>query len=169
MAKQTLGLPEPTLLSTIGPLPYVFVADEAFPLSENLMRPYPRRNVTGNYEHKVFNYRLSRARQCVECTFGILASRFRVFRHAFEIKVDSVIGVTKAACVVHNYLRKDKESCSTLDDTLDEMPLNQLLSLHRNNNRSGSNAFEIRNNFTTYFNNEGQVPWQQQSVLMGKF
>jgi hypothetical protein len=72
------------------PLPHVFVGDEAFPLSENLMRPYPKRSVTGKYENKIYNYRLSRARETVECSFGILASRFRVFRKPFEIKVDSV-------------------------------------------------------------------------------
>lgn len=76
--------------------------DEAFPLSENLMRSYLKRNVTGNIENKMFNYRLSRARQIVECTFGILAFRFRVFQKPFEIKV------VKAACVLHNYLRNEK-------------------------------------------------------------
>jgi hypothetical protein len=49
------------------------------------------KSVTGNYESKVFNYRLLRARQPVECTFGILALPFRVFRKPFEIKVDSFV------------------------------------------------------------------------------
>lgn len=44
MAERSLLLPEQTLLPTIAdPVPYVFVGDEAFPLSENLMIPYPRR------------------------------------------------------------------------------------------------------------------------------
>jgi len=49
-------------------LPYIFVADEALPLSENLMRPYPKRSVSGNIENTIFNYRLSRARQTLGCT-----------------------------------------------------------------------------------------------------
>jgi len=106
MIKHTILLPNPEQIPTIAePLPYVFVGDEAFPLSENLMRPYPRRQVTGNYQHQVFNARLSRARQTVECAFGILSSRFRVFRRQFESKVDTVRDVVKAACVLHNYLR----------------------------------------------------------------
>lgn len=92
MRSGTLQLPPPKVLPLIEyPMPYVLVGDEAFPLSENLMRPYPRRSVTNNYENKVFNYRLSRARQTVECTFGILAARFRVFRAPFETKIDTVV------------------------------------------------------------------------------
>ncbi|KAK5650676.1 hypothetical protein RI129_001705 [Pyrocoelia pectoralis] len=171
MMRQTLGIPQPTLFGTgeEGLLPYVFVGDEAFPLTENFMRPYPRRSVTGNHENKVFNYRLSRARQCVECAFGILASRFRVFRKPFEIKVESVVNVTKAACILHNYLRGCKEACSNVDGTDAEMPTNQLLSLQKSNSRSTSNAFLIRQKFTQYFNTEGQIPWQEASVSRGKF
>ncbi|XP_050504168.1 uncharacterized protein LOC126889520 [Diabrotica virgifera virgifera] len=172
MMRKTLGLPHPTLFSTAEVhLPYVFVGDEAFPLTENLMRPYPRRSVigNGNLENKIFNYRLSRARQCVECAFGILASRFRVFRKPFEIKVESVVNVTKAACVLHNYLRGCKEACNHVDGTNTELPTSQLLSLRNNNIRSTSNAFLIRQNFTQYFNTEGQIPWQESSVLQGKF
>ena len=80
--KQTVLLPIPMLLSTIeSPMPYIFVGDEAFPLSESQMRPYPKISVTNNYENKLFNDRLSRARQTAECAFGVLASCFRIFKN----------------------------------------------------------------------------------------
>ena len=59
--------------------PYTFVADEAFALKTHMMRPYPRRNTTDMTKVN-FNYRLSRARQVIENAFGLLESRFRVFR-----------------------------------------------------------------------------------------
>jgi hypothetical protein len=68
--KQSLKFPPPVLVPNFEqPLPNVFVGEDAFPLSENLTRPYPKRSVTGKYENKVFNYRLSRARQTVGMFF----------------------------------------------------------------------------------------------------
>ena len=61
----------------LGDVPFVFIGDEAFPLHEHIMRPYPGRGCTD--EQRVFNYRLSRARRCVESAFGVLATRWRVF------------------------------------------------------------------------------------------
>lgn len=111
------------------------------------MRPYPKRSVAGNIENKIFNYRLSRARQTVECTFGILASRFRVFRKPFKIKVKNVDKVVKAACVLHNYLRYETIISNNITDEIDEMPDNQLLPLAINNCRTGSNAFFVRQKY----------------------
>ena len=45
-------------------VPYVFVADDAFPLSPYLLKPYPFRDQSD--EERVFSYRLSRARRTIE-------------------------------------------------------------------------------------------------------
>lgn len=43
------------------PVPFVFVGDEAFSISNNVMRPYSGKHLS--VKQKVFNYRLSRARR----------------------------------------------------------------------------------------------------------
>ncbi|CAF5022585.1 unnamed protein product, partial [Rotaria sp. Silwood1] len=51
-------------------MPAFFVADSAYTLSENLLKPY--RNVNLTPDQMTFNYRLSRARVVVECAIGRL-------------------------------------------------------------------------------------------------
>ncbi|KAJ4946069.1 hypothetical protein JOQ06_023744 [Pogonophryne albipinna] len=77
----SLQLPPDTVIpgaERLGLLPHVFVGDEAFPLLDNLLRPFPGRQLTR--ERRLFNYRHSRARLVVECAFGILSSQWRMFR-----------------------------------------------------------------------------------------
>lgn len=70
----------------------LFVADDAFALTENMMKPYSKRQL--NDKEKIFNYRLSRARRTIENTFGILAARWRIFWRPIAVNpvtADSII------------------------------------------------------------------------------
>ncbi|CAH2004903.1 unnamed protein product [Acanthoscelides obtectus] len=86
-------------------MPYFFVGDEAFPLKPYLMRPYPGRQLTE--QKSVFNYRLSRARRVIENSFGILASRWRVYRSPLLCSIKTTEAVVKATICLHNYLKTD--------------------------------------------------------------
>ena len=96
----------------LGPLPYVVVGDEAFPLQRHVMRPYPGRQAT--FEQNTYNYRHSRARRMVECAFGILAARWRVFHTKMAVLPATVEKVIQATTVLHNMLQND-----TTADTAD--------------------------------------------------
>lgn len=100
--EQQLNLPDPEPLTQDGPnIPYVFVGDSAFALSENMMRPYPGIHEKGSLK-RIFNYRLSRARRIVENVFGIMSVVFRVFRKAIPLRpVNAELVVM--ACVYLNF------------------------------------------------------------------
>ena len=68
------------------------------------MRPYPGKHLT--LQQHVFNYRLLRVRRIVESAFGILVSRFRVFRRPLLVIPEVVDAVVKACTVLHNFFRK---------------------------------------------------------------
>ncbi|XP_047108665.1 uncharacterized protein LOC124777341 [Schistocerca piceifrons] len=104
--------------------PYVVLADEAFALHENVMKPYAGVYEKGTKE-KTFNYRLSRARQVVENCFGILTSVFSVLRKPKLLGPEKASVIVLTTICLHNYLRQSKKS-STLyapDGTVDrELP-----------------------------------------------
>lgn len=83
-------------------MPFVFLADEAFPLRPYLLKPYPCRALTP--EKQRFNYRLSRARQVVERAFGLLAQKFRIFRGTIWLAPEKCDSIVKATCVLHNWI-----------------------------------------------------------------
>lgn len=87
LANESLKIPKPrTLPSSDKELPFVFVGDDAFALTENFMKPYSQIGLTP--EQRIFNYRLSRARRIVENAFGILVSRFGVFQRPIALSPD---------------------------------------------------------------------------------
>lgn len=72
------------------PFPYIFVGDEAFPLTTYLMRPYPGKTRSGlTEEMHIFNYRLSRTRRKIENAFGILTARWQILQKPLRMSVEN--------------------------------------------------------------------------------
>jgi len=155
--------------------PYVFVADDAFPLMENVIKPFSIRNLSK--EETIYNYRVSRARRIVENVFGILTSRFRIFLSQINLDPDKVSILVMACCYLHNFLRRKKVE-SYFQGGLDIENVNtgevisadwrsdsSLLALEVPQGRNSTVAAkEVRLKFCSYFNNAGAVPWQENAV-----
>jgi len=92
-------------------VPYVFVADDVFPLEENIIKPYPGSHEKGSAK-RIFNYRLSRARRVVENVFGILSAVFRVLHKPMLLEPKKAKLVVITCVYLHNFLRKEKSSIS---------------------------------------------------------
>lgn len=153
------------LPGTDTPLPFVFVADAAFPAGMHLVRPYPGSFLS---EDKViFNYRLSRARRTIENTFGILAQRFRFLRRPSLTSVDNTCRKVKAATVLHNFLMENNRSAYCPDEFIEKSPETYFGSVGRcgrGANHSSCIATSLRNHFKRWFMREGKVSWQQDTV-----
>ena len=100
-----LDIPADDLIEGIPTaMPYFFVADDAFALTTRCMKPFPHHGLT--VQERIFNYRISRARMVVENAFGILSTRFRIFRREIECRPETAEKIVIAACCLHNFLRR---------------------------------------------------------------
>lgn len=141
------------------PVPYVFLGDEAFGLSRNLLRPYPSKSLSR--EKRIYNYRHCRARRVVECTFGILSNKWRVLHSVMLVHPDFATTVVQCCCVLHNFVRR--RDGYLFEDTLscDMMDLEEVAAVG-----GRSQGIEVRGLFCDYFNGTGAVPWQENRVQM---
>ncbi|XP_040207240.1 protein SLX4IP isoform X1 [Rana temporaria] len=151
------NIPSPRPIEEGGdPLPFVFVADEAFSLSNNIMKPYPKRGL--DFNGKIFNYRLSRARRQVECAFGILANKWRIFQSTIQLKPSHVDMIVKSACSLHNFvLQRERYANDLLDHNMEDLEWPSV--------RYPDHAANIREKFAQYFMSPaGELPWQYSKV-----
>lgn len=167
--KDDLGFPpDKPLPGTAILMPHVLVGDEAFPLNKHLMRPYPGEQLRGNEDKKVYNYRLSRARNVSENGFGILSKKFRIYQRRLEITPEHLDTVVLATCCLHNFLRSDSEVLFA-ETCEEELSGNSAITdiTHVGGSFSGT-ALLVRERFKNYFNSQfGSVDWQLAIVRQG--
>lgn len=145
LANDRLNMPAPrTLLGSDVTLPMVIIDDEAYPLKSYLMRPYPQSVL--NPANEIFNKRLSRARKCVECAFGILCAKWRILNKAIETNCKHARLIIKTTCLLHNIIL-DKDGSN--DNDYSDITSNSVNETQRvpRNNRAGNLAINIREKF----------------------
>lgn len=174
LKNNTLNIPKPAYLTGSNrKLPYFFVGDDAFPLRQNLLKPYSQTGLTT--EKRIYNYRLSRARRMVESVFGILATRFGVFQRAFQFDPIKTRKIVLTCCYLHNFLRKAGSYFSSISMNREDIESGilppqftkviDLTPLKSINQRNSLNiAKQTRDEYCEYFNNEGAVYWQDKII-----
>lgn len=135
-------------------LPLAFVADEIFGMSNNLLKPYSRRQRLG-YTERIFNYRLKRARLTIECAFGILTSRYQILRQPLKFDISISKSIAVAAMCLHNYI---------LNASLPHQNENIHLNYH-NQPEVRMTPTVQRNLLSQFFTAPvGAVPWQDAHI-----
>ncbi len=177
--EERLDLPPPAALPREPngfEIPHMFVGDEAFKLSKNLMKPHAqKRNRQLNASERIFNYRLSRARHVVENAFGILAACFRINRRTIQLSPAKADCIVKATVVLHNLLTTPDDCIAQaalarmdaeVEEELSRANLAPLPGLLRARNPT-LQVKAIQDFLTEYFSSaEGAVPWQNRSARL---
>lgn len=149
--------------------PFFFIADDAFPLSSRIMKPYGTCNDFTN-DQRIFNYRLSRARRTVENAFGILTMRWGCLRSEFLCGPDKVKIIVAACCALHNFLLNRNVSYAKAADRYEKdgrviegewrtMQQMDQINGQRRGRPQESGSF-IRGKLTEYFNKFDILPYQ---------
>ncbi|CAI6370824.1 unnamed protein product [Macrosiphum euphorbiae] len=162
LMNNVLNIPEdqPLTFTEAPILPNVLIGDEGFGVSTKLLRPFGGKNLS--VKKKIFNYRLSRARRYIECTFGILTNKWRIFHRPLNVSMELTEEIVKACCVLHNFVReRDGVQFDVIltVNGFDEMHSPSFTIL------GGRTANDIRDQFADYFiSPEGELPWQYTHI-----
>lgn len=182
-----IGFPNPCVLPQAKDsieIPFHIVGDSAFQLETFLMKPYSQVAVNSDFNKRIFNYRLSRARRCVENAFGILVRRFEVLRAPIRTVVETADFIVLATISLHNWLMTDRmrrntyctsgltdeENLSlgtfTPGDFRSDHPSTGLIPLCQQGGRNSSNSSQVmRDYLCSYFTAEGGRSWQNKMLI----
>ncbi|KAJ8876567.1 hypothetical protein PR048_021012 [Dryococelus australis] len=80
---------------------------------------------------------------------------WRVFLRPIETDVKTAESIIKAACCLHNYIRRDNGfTCAEIEYIEEtDQPLREFSHTRATNQRSSVAAFDVREHFVAYFNN----------------
>jgi len=110
----------------------------AFALSQHVLRRYPSRNVDVARRLYSYNYRLTRARRMVECAFGTVCNKWRIFHCAIDVCPNFCDVIVKTCCTLHNFVRQ--RDGFQFQDTLYECPLDSIKVVINKDNVTGTDT-----------------------------
>lgn len=156
----------------------VLIGDRKVPFNKPRGRPF-------NDSENIFNYRLSRARRCVENAFGILAAKFVCLNHTLHCGPERAQRIVSACCILHNFLLNDRTTRNAycpagMADHYDEngvliegtwraksQNIVGLQNIPQTQMRPNEIAKKNREIFEQFFNSpEGSLPWQRRAVFL---
>jgi DDE superfamily endonuclease len=135
----------PVLRQWMDDLPgnYFLIDDNAFTLSNKMLVPFSGAQRSHQYKD-VYNYYLSQLRIRIEMAFGLLTTKWRIFRKPLDVSLVKATKIIQVCMILHNFVIENDavSSCnSESEDAVDgeTTDCNQLLAailpqvdLHRN-------------------------------------
>lgn len=96
------------LKDAVAKLPpgYHIIGDAAYPISDQLLTPYPGRNLLPGPDS--FNFHLSQQRVKIEQSYGVLVSQWGILWRRLAVQFSGRPDIITALFHLHNYLRDEQ-------------------------------------------------------------
>ncbi|XP_034669530.1 uncharacterized protein LOC117902340 [Drosophila subobscura] len=155
LLSETVQFPEDNMINGERTA-YFIVGDDAFPLAKRIMKPFGSRHLA--VDERIFNYRLSRARRCIENAFGILCARWMGVQRTLLSRPDKSQKVVAACCSLHNFLMRTSPNTYNINPDSFIQTHTVLTDLHPCcRGRPQDYCKAIRNNLKLFFNSPACV------------
>ncbi|KAJ8876571.1 hypothetical protein PR048_021016 [Dryococelus australis] len=152
--QNNFNVPPPTVVENDRLLPHMLVGDEAFALSQTMMKPYSHKTATTDECKHIFSYRLYRTRRTSKNAFGILGQVFIIFYKPIAIDMATVDYLIMCYYILHNMVREEYCCEQETQDTRDKRfqhPQENLIPQRATHARHTVNVGErVRKQFTEY-------------------
>lgn len=102
LPKEIVNLPDSNIKTFL-----YFIGDDAFRLSNRIMKPYSGKNLSD--KQQICNYRFLRARRTVKSAFGIFANKWRIFHTSICMLPETANIILTASVCLHNYVLKEEQ------------------------------------------------------------
>lgn len=134
-------------------LPFFFLGDGAYPLMQNLMKPYPRNQRT--LKQRLFNKKLSSTRVCVENAFGYTCRKWQILKTTINKSLSIVKDIIKCTCLLHNIIIDSEGKDNIVIDALEDDTLLPTRLPKKNDSEDVEFVVgygkEVREDLCTYF------------------
>jgi hypothetical protein len=101
------------------------VGDNAYPVSEHLLTPFTANQLSTPY-HDSFNFHVSQLRIRIEMAFGILTTKWGIFRSPLQTNLTTASLIIQCAMKLHNYVIRQKygasDDYSVEQESIDALP-----------------------------------------------
>ena len=126
------------------------IGDAGYPLTVNMMIPFPGHESTLSPQQKVYNFRHSSTRMAVERAFGRLKTVFQILKNTYNRpNMNQLPTVVLACCILHNiHLTLYADDVVVEDDS--ELNLCVRMNIPRPSGRAYKNAQNIRETLQHY-------------------
>ena len=98
------------------PTGYYVIGDNAYMASEHLITPFSG-SQKDNPLNKIYNYYCAQVRIRIEMAFGLLTTKWRVFRSPLQMQLKNAARVILTSAILHNYVINSNNE--TIDDEVD--------------------------------------------------